>query len=218
MKRILVSAALVAAFAAPVVAQNAPVTTGHGSFYVGPYAGYMVFGDLVESQDGNTKLSNENGGFFGAQAGYSFSPNVSLLGNLGYTKSKFTLENDATNTTSNISGDLGVFLYDASLQFRLPFANRMGDWIAPLAQVGAGAVKYTFDTDDLASRGTTNIAFNAGLGADFQLGRTVGLRVMAKDYITSLDWNKISSVEFRDRVKGNTAHNIALTAGLNFGF
>ena len=24
--------------------------------------------------------------------------------------------------------------------------------------------------------------------------------------------------EFRDRIRGNTAHNIALTAGLNFGF
>jgi opacity protein-like surface antigen len=224
MKRILVGAALAAAAALPLGAQE-PVTSGRGSLYVGPYVGYMVFGDLLESQDGRVETSLKNSALYGAQVGYSFTPNVTLLGNLGYTKSNFTVEFDPSggaSTSTNISDKMGVFLYDANLQFRLPFGDRMAGWIAPLAQVGAGAIKYTFDTDDLRSRGRTDIAFNAGLGADFQLAQGVGLRLMAKDYITSFKWDRPSTAndpnDWMDDVKGNVAHNWGLSLGLNIGF
>lgn len=217
MKRIALIAALVLAAAAPLQAQNPdPVTSGRGSVFVGPYAGYMIFGDLFENPDG-TELSNENGGFYGVQAGYSFSPNFSLLGNFGYTKSKFVLE-DNSGVNTNLSGDLGIFLYDASLQFRLPFTVGSNNWLAPFAQVGAGGIKYTFDYNDFNSNGNSDVAFNVGLGGDFVINKSVGLRVMVKDYITSLDWNQLDDVDFDDNVKGNVAHNWAITAGLNFGF
>ena len=121
----------------------------------------------------------------------------------------------------NLSGDLGIFFYDASLQFRLPFlAGRAGSMVAPFAQVGAGAIKVTPDFDDFRGSGSTTAAFNAGLGVDFQLNQVVGLRLMAKDYITSLDWDEFDDVdnEIRANRKNNVANNIALTAGLNIGF
>ena len=221
MKKLFVGAALLGTTlaAAPASAQMTgdPVTSGHGSFYVSPYAGYMIFGNLFTFADG-TEYSNEDGGLYGVQAGFSFSPNFSLIGNFGYTKSKFTLETETTTTPA--SGDLGIFLYDANLQFRLPFVSDMtrDSWIAPVGQVGVGAIKYTTDTDDFRSEGDTDVAFNFGVGADFQIMKTVGLRLMAKDYITSLSWSDPDDVNFRDDVDGNTAHNIALTVGLNFGF
>ncbi|HVE79367.1 MAG TPA: outer membrane beta-barrel protein [Gemmatimonadaceae bacterium] len=223
MNRFLVSAALVMAAAAPAAAQSsndagAPVTAGHGSFYASPYVGYLIYGDLFESRDGNIEISNENAALFGGQVGYSFSPNFTLIGNFGYSKSSFTLEDSRAGTTQIISDDIGIFLYDANLQFRLPFvANRMGSWIAPVAQIGAGAMKYSFDTDDLRGAGQTQVALNFGLGADFQLMKTLGVRVMAKDYITSLNWGDDNS--FATDIKdGQTAHNWGLTLGLNFGF
>ena len=221
MKKFFVGAALLGTTlaAAPASAQSAgePVTAGHGSFYVSPYAGYMIFGNLFTFEDG-TEYSNEDGGLYGAQVGYSFSPNLSLIGNLGYTKSKFVLENE--NESFATSGDLGIFLYDANLQFRVPFVTDMtrGSWIAPIFQAGVGAIKYTTDTDDLNSDGKTDVAFNVGVGTDFQLMKTVGVRLMLKDYITNLGWTDASEVDFDDNIKGNTAHNIGLTVGLNFGF
>ena len=221
MKKLFVSAALLGAtlVASPAAAQSTgePVTAGHGSFYVSPYAGYMIFGNLFTFADG-TEYSNEDGGLYGVQAGFSFSPNFSLIGNFGYTKSKFTLENE--NTSTNTSGDIGIFLYDANLQFRIPFVSDMtrDSWIAPIFQAGVGAIKYTADTDDFNSDGKTDVAFNFGIGTDFQLMKTVGIRLMAKDYVTSLSWTDPENVNFRDDVDGNTAHNIALTVGLNFGF
>jgi hypothetical protein len=110
-------------------------------------------------------------------------------------------------------------LYDLNLQFRLPFiANRMGSWLAPVGQVGVGGVKYTFDRDDVFSDGETGVAFNFGVGADFQLMKSLGARIMVKDYITSLGWSNLDDVDFDDNVEDNVAHNWALTFGLNFGF
>lgn len=220
MKHLIVGAALVAAASAPLAAQQSaqPVTAGHGSFYVGPYAGYMIFGDLYEGKN-NVEYSNEDGGFYGAQAGFSVSPNFSILANLGYSKSKFTFENVPTGTgttTYNASGDIGIWLYDADLQFRLPIQQK-DSWIAPFVQVGAGAVRYSSDYNNFNSKSQTNVAFNGGIGADFQWNKVVGVRLLAKDYVTSLKWSNDNTIS-SDVVKGQTAHNWAITAGLNIGF
>lgn len=220
MRKFIVGAALLALASAPLSAQQMgqPVTSGQGSFYLGPYAGYMIFGDLYETSN-NVEYSNENGGFYGVQAGFSVSPNFSILGNLGYTKSKFTAENvpSATGpTTQNLSGDIGVWFYDANLQFRLPFMQA-NSWIAPLAQVGAGAVRYTQDYNNFNSDAQTDVAFNFGIGGDIQFAQAVGLRIMAKDYITSLNWSNDNTIR-SDIFSGQTAHNWAITAGLNIGF
>lgn len=217
MRNFFVSAALAAAIAAPLQAQQAgePITSGHGSFFVGPYAGYMVFGDFAETSAG--EFSNEDGGFYGAQAGWSFSPNFTLLGNFGYSKSKFTLENGGPGNDVNLSGDIGVFFYDGNLQFRLPF-QQDDSWIAPIGQVGVGAVRYTPDTDDFDGENSqTNLAFNFGIGADFQWMETTGIRLMVKDYVTSMQWD--DDEQFGDVFDdAERQHNWAFTVGLNFGF
>lgn len=215
MKRLIVGAALLASIAAPLQAQSGqPVTSGRGSLYVGPYIGYMIFGDLFESNDGRTEYTNENGVLYGVQTGFSFSPNISLLGNLAYNKSKFQYETG--NIATNASGDVGVFLYDAGLQFRLPFEQR-DSWIAPFLQVGAGAIRYTQDAERFNSKAQTDVQFNAGIGADFQWRESIGIRLMAKDYITSLNWSNDNNIG-TDVMKGQTANNWAISAGLNFGF
>ena len=219
MKKFIVGAAIMAALSAPAGAQSGqPVTSGHGSFYVGPYIGYMIFGDLFEGKN-NVEYSNENGVLYGAQVGFSVSPNFSILGNVAYNKSKFQLENFPTGVgtqTQNVSGDVGVWFYDANLQFRLPFEQK-DSWIAPFGQIGAGAVRYTQEAGQFNSPASTNVAFNLGIGADFQFMETIGIRLMVKDYITSLEWNNDNDIQ-NDVVKGQTANNFAISAGLNFGF
>ena len=219
MRKFLVTAGLLAAVAAPMQAQTPgePVTSGQASFYVSPYAGYMWFGDLFDFGN-DIEYTNDDAAVYGVQAGVSFSPNFSLIGNFARSKSRFELQSNNT-ADQPVSDEMAVFLYDANLQFRVPFiANRMGSWLAPVGQIGVGAVKYTFDTDDVASEGETNVAFNFGLGADFQLMKAIGARIMIKDYITSLGWTSADNVDFTDNVEDNVAHNWALTFGLNFGF
>lgn len=214
MKRLILGSALMGLVAFNANAQEIPQARA-GSFFIGPYAGYMFFGDLFEFA-GPNEQSLDDGAMFGAQAGINLTPSIALLGNLGYTKSNFTLENDAADTEQRISGDLGVFLYDASLQFRIPTNSSR---ISPLAQVGVGAIKYSLDTDDLFGEpSSSDVAFNVGLGADVDLARGVALRVMAKDYITSLSWDDIEAVDFDDNVDDNVAHNIGLSLGLRIGY
>lgn len=220
MRKFLVTAGLLAAVAAPMQAQTPgeAVTSGQSSFYVSPYAGYMWFGDLFDFGN-DVEYTNDDGGIYGVQAGVSFSPNFSLIGNFARAKTNFEVQYNGTTGDVRQSDDLAIFFYDANLQFRVPFiANQMGSWIAPVGQIGVGMMKYTFDTDDVASEGDQNVAFNFGLGADFQLMKAIGARVMIKDYITSLAWNNANSVDFDDNVSDNVAHNWGLTFGLNFGF
>ena len=148
MNRFFVSTAVLAVAAALPATARAQVTTpgtpqtgavvtkGHGSFYVGPYAGYIRFGKLDDLSNG-AKLSLENGFFYGGQAGYSFSPNVSVVANLGYTRSKFVAKDvNGTSSNVNVSSDLGTFLYDGNVQFRLPVvASPMGNTVSPFAQL-----------------------------------------------------------------------------------
>ena len=215
MKKFVVGATLLALAAAPLQAQGGqPVTGGHGSFYIGPYVGYMIFGDMAETDNG-AEFSNEDGAIYGGQIGFSINPNFSILGNLGWTRSKFTYEPPGGGSVPT-SGDIGVWLYDGSLQFRLPFGDREA-WIAPFGQVGAGAIRWTPDATDFNSGSTTNVQFNFGVGADFQFQKMIGLRLMAKDYITSMKWKDDATI-FSDIRDSDTMHNWAITAGLNFGF
>ena len=214
MRKLLVGAALAGLMAAPVGAQE-PVTSGHGSFYVGPYVGYMLWGEFWDFGTGEQTM--DDGVAFGAQAGWSFTPNISLLGNFLWSEAGWAFDPDGSGPDQQYQADLGIWLYDANLQFRLPFGQSSG-WIAPFAQVGAGAIKWTAETDDFNSESETNFAFNVGVGGDFQFMERVGLRIMAKDYITSTAWKDVGEVDLDDNVDGNVAHNWLISLGLNFGF
>lgn len=213
MRRFVIGAALLGMVTVNAGAQELPEARS-GSFFVTPYAGYMFFGDLWDFA-GPTEQSLEDSPMFGAQAGVNLTPSIALLGNIGYAKSAFTVENDATNTSERISGDLAVFFYDAALQFRIPMNSTR---ISPLAQLGVGGMRYTIDTDDINGEPrSSDLAFNVGLGADIGLARGVALRLMAKDYITSTKWDDIEEFDFDDDAADNTAHNIGLSIGLRLG-
>jgi hypothetical protein len=80
-------------------------------------------------------------------------------------------------------------------------------------QVGAGGMRYNVKVAGF-SRTASNLAFNAGLGADVPLGRNLGLRLFAKDYIGKFDVNEAAGVDY----EAKTSHNIALSAGLKLQF
>ena len=207
MKRLIVGALALAASAAPIAAQSKPTV-----FTISPYAGYMVFGDYFENSN-NIEFSNENGGLFGAQAMLDLGRIFSLYGNFGYTKTKWTFENYFGPGDNLNLDDVGVWVYDGGLQLRLPVSNDAMSGISPFVQAGAGAVRYSSESDDIRSSSSTNAAFNFGGGIDWQIGK-FGIRLMAKDYVTSLDWSDFDNVELEDR----KAHNWGLTAGFKIGF
>ena len=214
MNKFFVSAALVAAVAAPVAAQSSVVTGQPSVFSLTPYVGYIAYGDHFETGSG-AEFTNDNGAIYGVQLGIDMTPNLSLVGNFGYSRTKWEFE--FTGPAEQVGGDVGVWLYDGNLQLKFPFAAGAGTF-SPFAQAGVGAMKFTADRNDFDSDGTTNVAFNAGLGADFNVG-ALGLRLMAKDYISSFKWDEFrnanSTRELRD---AGTSHNFAFTLGLKLGF
>ena len=221
MRKFLVGAALVAAAAAPASAQESVAGTKTSVFSITPYVGYMIFGDLFETSNG-LEYTQDNSGMWGAEATIDIGRSVSLVGNFGYTKAQFEFERGGTAPVEiPASQDVGTFFYDGSLRFRLPITAG-NSVFSPYAQVGVGAVRWSFDTDDFNDKSaTTNVAFNAGLGATWKI-MGVGLRGEVKDYITSLDWKRPSDVNdpnnWEDLESKNIAHNWAVSLGLTFAF
>ena len=212
MKHVFVGALILGAAAAPLAAQQSSFSTKPAVFSIAPYVGYMNFGDYFESSN-NVEFSNENGALYGAQAQLDLSRYFSLVGNFGYTSSKFTFENYyGTGQDLNLN-DVGVWLFDGGVQLRMPLKPEATSGISPFVQAGAGAIRYSSENDDITSSSSTNTAFNYGAGIDWQLGK-LGIRLMAKDYVTSLDWSDFGNVELKD----TKAHNWGLTAGFKIGF
>ena len=217
MKKYVVAVAALSILSTPALAQNAPqsaVTGRQSTFSLTPYAGYMMFGNLAEYDNG-TSLTNDDSWLVGAQAKVRMNSQWALVLNGAYSKSEFRVE-DEDGAGVDISGDIGYWLADAGLQWQLPFTWREGS-IAPFVQGGIGAVRYSSDANSPDAEGsTTNLQFNAGVGLDIDMG-PIGLQLMAKDYVTSFDWNKIREVE-DNTDRSRIANNIALTAGLRINF
>jgi opacity protein-like surface antigen len=176
--------------------------------------GYIAYGDHFETADG-AEFTNDNGAIYGVQLGIDMTPNLSLVGNFGYSRTNWEFE--FTGPVERFAGDVGVWLYDGNLQLKFPFAAGAGTF-SPFAQAGVGAIKFTADRDDFDADGTTNVAFNAGLGADFNVG-ALGLRLMVKDYISSFKWDEFRNANDPDDLRdAETSHNFAFTLGLKLGF
>ena len=215
MNKYFVSAALAAAFAAPLAAQSSVVTGQPSVFSITPYAGYIAYGDHFETANG-AEFTNDNGAIYGAQLGIDMTPNLALVGNFGYSRTHWEFE-FGSGAGEQPAGDVGVWLYDGNLQLKFPFAAGAGTF-SPFAQAGVGAIKFTADRNDFQADGTTNVAFNAGLGADFNVG-ALGLRFMAKDYISSFKWDEFRNAnDPNDLQDAGTSHNFAFTLGLKLGF
>src|SRR5687768_14384950 len=83
--RFVITAALAGLVATSAAqAQTQPVRGM--SLELTPYAGYMMFGKMVEGPIG-TSVSNANSPLYGAQLGLSLTPNIGLVGNVAYASS-----------------------------------------------------------------------------------------------------------------------------------
>lgn len=212
MRKFIVMVGYAALLTTPLAAQQGGLGSS-GPFHIGTDAGYVWYGDLFDFGN-DVEFSADDGFMIGLQAGYNFSPGYSLIGHFGYNRSNFELQEGATTVAA--TGDFNVYLYDANLQFRIPYIDF--GWVAPLAQIGVGAITYDFDDDVLDTGSSTDWTWNYGFGADFQITSEVGMWVMLKDYVTSLAWDDSDAFDFDDAVDDNVAHNWALSFGLGIGF
>jgi Outer membrane protein beta-barrel domain len=193
--------------ALPAVAQ-AP---GSGTvLHVSPYVGYMVFGDYLSGPLGTT-LSNAPAMMYGTQVNLSLAPQLSLVGNLGYTASDIKVGIPILGGVS--VGHSSMLIYDAGLEYNLGAATEKSLPIAPFIQAGVGAIRYEIN-ESVISTQATNLAGNVGVGADYTLSRGIALRFLAKDYIGKFNFKDATGLG----ISGNTAHNWAFSAGLRFDF
>ena len=216
MNKSLVVAGLLAAlalFASSAEAQrrtrrlpvNEPV---HGPS-ISPYAGYMMFGDIVDGPLGTT-LTSSNGSVFGVQGNLPLGSTLSVVGNVAYSEPDLKF---GVPILGGITfGKSQVWIYDAGLQLSAPTLRGQRS-ITPFAQIGAGGMRYDVTVAGI-NRKASNLAFNAGVGADVPLAENLGLRLFAKDYIGKFDINEAAGIDY----EAKTSHNIALSAGLKLQF
>jgi hypothetical protein len=178
--------------------------------HVTPYVGYMLFGDYLKGPLGTT-LTNAPGLMYGTQFNLALSPNVSLVGNLGYTSSDIKIGVPFFGGIT--AGRSTMYMYDAGLEYDFGSSKSGSIPFTPFVLAGVGAMHYNID-EDIASTQATNLAGNVGVGADFVVGRGVALRLMAKDYIGQFNFQDATGLG----LTGQTANNFALTAGLRFDF
>lgn len=173
---------------------------------VTPYAGYMVFGDFVKGPLG-TSISNAGGALVGAQLGVAITPNVALVGNAARASGDISI---GVPFLDGISvGSSSAWMFDGALQLSLPLPERT---FTPFVQVGAGAMHHEVKIG--LSTKATNFVGTVGAGADFGLTRSIGLRLMAKDYIGRFDVQEATTLDYQPEI----AHNFAFSAGIRLAF
>jgi hypothetical protein len=170
----------------------------------------MVSGDYLKGPLGTT-LTNAPGALYGAQLGISLMPSVSLIGNVGYTSGEVRVGVPFFGGLS--VGNTTMVMYDVGLQLDLPTSKASSLPLVPFVQAGVGAIHYKIDESILQTT-ATNAAVNFGIGADVSLGRGVAFRLMAKDYLGKFDFKEATSFE----ITGQTAHNLAFSAGIRLDF
>lgn len=178
-----------------------------------PYVGYLTFGDFFSRRTGSS-LTTDDAAVVGAQLALKLAPYVSFYGNLGYAKSN--VEVDVPLAATGAQGNSNIWLYDGGLQFTVPTGPFGRGTVKPFFQIGAGAMHYNFGDggDGVPPTTATNFAWNAGVGIDARIARSIGIRFMAKDYIGRFNLEDVSG----EAIDAPVTQNWALSAGLRFGF
>ena len=179
-------------------------------FEATPYVGYMLFGNYLSGPLG-TSVSNAPAPLVGAELGMKLTPNLSLVGDLATTSSDIQAGIPLLGGVSVAQSR--VVMYDAGLQLALPLSTAMGAQMTPFLQAGAGAMRYDIRQSGINTT-ATNFAANVGAGVDFAVGRGVGVRLVAKDYIGRFDARQATYLD----VNTNTTNNVAFNAGVRFSF
>jgi hypothetical protein len=176
--------------------------------HVTPFVGYMAFGRQLEGPLG-TSLANRNSGVYGAQVGIPIGGAVSFIGTLGYASSQVRVGLPVFGGV-NI-GETRVWMYDAGLE--LGGAALGHRPIAPFVQLGLGGMTTDVRAAVFNTQ-ATNVALAAGIGADLNLVRGVGIRLAARDYIGRFDTREAVGIGR----EGNLSHSVSLSAGLKLAF
>jgi hypothetical protein len=208
----VLAAALLATAPALAAAQArgaSPLAT-NTVFQATPYVGYMFFGDYLSGPLG-TSVTNAPAPVFGAQLGMKLAPNFSIIGNVATASSDIQAGIPILGGVSLAQSRVQMF--DAGLELALPLASMSGTALTPFIQAGAGAMRYEI-TQSFITTSSTNFAANVGLGADVSVGRGVGVRVMAKDYIGQFDLQQATYLDFGT----NTTQSFAFSAGVRLSF
>lgn len=188
----LLSAALLGA---GVAGDAAAQSIRAGRFEVRPLVGaYLPTGDHREIlNDGIT---------MGAQGGYAITKHVSLV-------STFSL---AASGDKHIPLDdnLDLFSYDVGAELTKSFLiGNGGMTLSPFVGVGGGG--RTYDYRDLATDSESNFAGYGSIGGQLRM-RTIGVRLEARDYVSSF---KGLTGEMTEPTARN---DISIVTALSFSF
>lgn len=203
--RAVAAGAVLSLAAAPLAAQPRSIAE------VTPYAGYLFSGDYLAGPLG-TNVGARGGTILGAQLALKVTPSIALVGHVGRASSD--LEIGVPFLGGVDVGTREMWLVDGGLQLSAPALSRGGAGLVPFVQVGAGAARHDLRGAGILRTNATNFAFNADIGADVMLGRTVGVRLLAKDYVGRFDVQEATGFD----ADGRIGHNVALSVGLRLGF
>lgn len=186
-----------------------PTTPAMPAPSITPYGGYMVFGDIASGPLG-TSLTSSASPVYGAQVNLPLGAVVSVVGNVAYSQPNLKI---GVPILGGINvGSSNVWMYDAGLQLAAPLMTAQRAF-TPFVQAGVGGMHYSVNVEGI-NRTASNLAFNAGVGADIPIAQNFGLRVMAKDYIGKFDFNEATSLDY----SAKNSNNFALSAGLKLDF
>jgi opacity protein-like surface antigen len=175
-----------------------------------PYAGYMSFGSLASGPLGS-EITNGGGAVYGGQLNLALTRSLGLYGNVAYSRPGVEVGLPILGGVS--VGESSVLLYDGGFQLSAPLSTGAGRQITPFVQAGVGGMRYSFDIASVHAN-ATNLAYNVGAGADIPLGRNLGIRLMAKDYIGKFDAGDIAGIDLDTKA----THNWAASVGVTLGF
>jgi hypothetical protein len=205
-----IAAALLALSSVAGAQSRGPSPVATTAFEATPYVGYVFFGDYLSGPLG-TSVTNAPAPLIGAQLGMKLAPNLSLVGNIATASSDIQAGIPIFGGVSIAQSRVQMF--DAGLELAMPMATMSGAAFTPFVQAGAGAMHYDI-TQSFITTSSTNFAANVGLGADVSVGRGVGVRVMARDYIGQFDMQQATYVDMAT----NTTQSFAFSAGVRFSF
>ena len=195
---------------APLAAQSAAPTNQSPIVQIAPYAGYLIAGNLWSGPLG-TSLGSGSGPLYGVQLSIPLAPMIALIGNVGYASGNLSA---GLPLVGGISlGKESTLLYDGGIQLSAPALTHGGRGITPFAQAGIGGIRQQIDASILSTH-SNDLAWNVGAGADLALSPTIGVRLMAKDYIGKFDVQQATGLPLDAR----TTQNWGLSAGLTLAF
>ena len=175
-----------------------------------PYVGFLASGSIANGPFG-FEIGNAGAPVYGLQLGLNLTPNIALVGNVGYADSE--LEAGLPIIGGYGFADSKILMYDGGVQLRFPATTGAGTGIVPFVEGGVGAIRNELSVGPVRTT-STNVALIAGGGVDLQLTNSLGVRLMAKDHISRFDYGEAIGLPN----EGRRAHNWVLGLGLNLGW